>query len=85
MTKTKIALIATTALGLFVAWQFISVFGSEGALMERFPDIDPDLVVKAHRQMYFAALRGESAAIKNAESEEDFDKIFLEIIETLKK
>lgn len=71
--KIKIALALVTAIA--ASGTIISVLGSEAALMDRFPDIDPKIVVKAHRKMFFAALRGEVA---DDPSDEGLDALFLE-------
>lgn len=82
MTKTKIAAISTAAVALFAGWQYFTILSSEVALFERFPDIDPKVVVKASRKMYFDALRGKFANI-DTNDEELMDHVFLNYVKTI--
>lgn len=70
MKKTLILAVVAT---LGVGYCFIQIAGSEGALKERFPDVDPDTVVKLHREIIKEVLLGKHTS---AESDEDYDKIF---------
>lgn len=83
MSKTKITAIATAVVGIVGVAYTISFLGSEAALVERFPDIDSELVVKAHRKMYFAALRGEFS--NTSTDDATMDEIFLATVNELKK
>lgn len=83
MSKTKIAILSATVVTLItLAWQ-LQKLGSEVALMERFPNIDPKIVVKAHRQMIKNTFKG----MYNDRDMTDAvnDEIFLEIVQTLTK
>lgn len=79
MTKTKIALLITA---LITAGYAISFIGSEGALMERFPDIDPDDVKAAHRKMYRAALKGQYNDL-DMDDDAVMDSVFLAVVNNL--
>lgn len=80
MPKIKIAIAATVT--AYAAWQVIKFYGSEGALMERFPDIHPDDVKAAHRKMFRAALKGDFANV-DMDDEELMDHIFLSYVNNL--
>lgn len=71
------ALIAVTGSIAYV----ISFYGSEAALIDRFPDIDYKIVVKVHRQMFRDALRGKMSDVPN--TDEAMDEIFLARVQEL--
>jgi len=81
-TKNKIILstVIVTAAGALAYW--FSILGSEIALFERFPDIDPKIVVKAHRKFIRETLKG-TYKDRVIVTDEDHDKVFLEIVEAL--
>lgn len=72
MSKIKIALIAAVVLVPIGYW--ISFEGSTGALIERFPDVDPDIVRKVHKEMFLEALASGSKG--PALTDEQCDAIF---------
>lgn len=80
MNKTKIAIAALAAsvsvLGV------ISYFGSEHAIMQKFPDIAKSDVRTAHRKMVLAALKGD---FKNVDMNDDnvMSNIFLSFVNNL--
>lgn len=78
----KTAIISVVAL-LAVGYSYFTVLGSEVALFERFPEIDPKIVVKAHRIMLRRAVTGQYN--EHGESDEDHDRIFLDIVNELQK
>lgn len=82
MTKTQILAFAGIAVTVLAVQQYVTILCSEVALFERFPDIDPAVVVKVSRKMYFAALRGEYA---NVDTSDDavMDAIFLSHVKTI--
>lgn len=85
MNKTKIFAIAATAVGVVsVAAYVFSIYGSEVALMERFPDIDPQVVIKAHRKMIRATFAGAYENVDTS-TDEAMDAIFLSIVNDIQK
>ena len=83
MSKTKILITAASAVGVFVAWNFVSFAGSTFALYERFPNIDRKVVAKAHRIMCMNAYRGRYNQVDL--TDEKCDEIFLDIVTDLTK
>ena len=82
--NTKIAIAASCAGTLFAAWQYFDLLCSEVALMERFPDIDSKIVIKASRKMMFASLTGEYDDVDTTD-ESVMDEIFLNTVKTIQK
>jgi hypothetical protein len=63
MTKTNkiltaVAIVATAAVSFGSALVY---YGSENAILERYPHLDPEIARAAHRKMFAASLRGEFA------------------------
>lgn len=69
--RRKMILAAIAAL---LIWKYIQFEGSTGALVERFPDVDPSIVRKVHKEMYKEALAGKYNQMGSAD--EDWDTIF---------
>lgn len=84
MTIKKKILIAITAA---VITRFAALVYWEGhinAIVERFPDIDPTIVRKLHREMFVEALRGK---YKDMDTDDPaiMDEIFLDKVHELNK
>ena len=75
MTK-KILIITAAALGLSGVAYYISILGSEAALMDRFPNHDPKILVKASRQMLLEAWSGKYNDI-DTEDDKVLDNIYI--------
>jgi hypothetical protein len=73
-TKTRIALIAVVVLSSAAVLWHIQFEGSTDALCERFPDIDPSIVRKVHKEMVRETLAGEYNDIEL--NDENCDEIF---------
>ena len=65
--------LAVLLVGLPTLYYCIQYAGSNGALIERFPDHNRKVVTKIHRQILKEVLLGMH---KDAESDEDYDKIY---------
>lgn len=76
MFKLKLIIPALLALG--VGAYYIQILGSENALFERFPDFDPKLVVKVHREFVKDTLAGKHNGTDL--TDEVCDKIFLQML-----
>lgn len=82
----KNALLGGLTAALIAALAFVQFVGSNDALVERFPDVDPDVVYRIHKEMIKDALAGKLADVKNDEA---YDEIFrmklawLQVHETL--
>jgi hypothetical protein len=86
MTKNQIATAAVaTTIGAVFVIGFIQVRGSEAELVKRFPDLDPKLVVKAHRKMLRMAMRQDPAIVAAEMMDDNFDRILRDIVASLKK
>jgi len=84
MNKKTIAIALAAVITAFGAVQYFTMLSSEVALFERFPDIDPKIVVKAHRTI----IRGIWTGKYNSTDMSDdaaCDRLFLEVVETLTK
>jgi Fe-S-cluster formation regulator IscX/YfhJ len=80
MTKYKIILsAAVVVVSAFVA--YASYEGPLQALMERFPDIDPKIVRKVHREMFKEALVGKYSEFQTDDA--TLDRIFLVKVQEL--
>lgn len=75
----KKLVISSSILAGVSLFTYIWVLGSENALVERFPTIDPKIVYKVHRQMIWDGLRGRITA----DTDEELDKIFLARVQQL--
>ena len=72
MSKKLVVLAVVACAVPFIA-TVVSFYGSEGALIERFSDHDPKLVVKANREIFRETLKGQHADA----TEEQLDSILL--------
>jgi hypothetical protein len=88
MTKTKIIL-SVIALAAAVIIPPISLYvtfvGSTEELIKRFPDIDPQIVWDASKEMFFDTLQGKNSHIVDDAdgSTGEYDRIFLEKVHKL--
>ena len=73
MSKAKIGIIAALALGAAAA-VWLQFEGSNGELEKRFPDIDPKIVRKVHKEMIREALAGEYDGVYVTDA--DYDDLF---------
>jgi hypothetical protein len=78
--KIGIALAVTIILAWIAA--AVQVAGSEGAIIDRFPDIDPSNVKKAHKIMLKRTAAGKYLDLEM--TYDVCDKIFLDIVQELK-
>lgn len=76
MPKKTIIVAALAAVGTIAYW--FSFLGSEVALMERHPDIDPKIVVKVHRKLFRDVLFGRMPDHPDDYTDEELDVIFIE-------
>lgn len=74
MTKNQMILSAVIV-SAFALAAYVTREGSLGVLIERFPDVDPKIVKKVHKEMIREALRGKYA--NSVLSDEDYDLIFM--------
>ena len=80
MNKIGIAIAAiVTATAAFYT---VAFYGSEGALIEKYPDIDPVDIKAAHRKMYRAALKGEFQNV-NMDDDDVMHHIFMSYVNNL--
>lgn len=73
MTKAKIGIVVALALGAAAA-VWLQFEGSNGELERRFPEIDPKIVRKVHKEMLREALAGEYNNVYV--TDEDYDELF---------
>lgn len=69
----KLFAIATVALAGFAGLIATRIVFSEVALMELYPDVDPNIVIKAHRNMLKDVLRHE---VTLPETDDEIEKLF---------
>lgn len=60
----KIALIIPALLALGAGAYYIQVLGSENTLIDMYPDYDPNLVIKVHREFVKETLQGKYEGIE---------------------
>jgi hypothetical protein len=83
MTPVKKVLVILLALkGVQFAWA-VYFEGHQRALEERFPNVDPSIARKVHKEMFREGLRGNYADMNGLDEDEYYDKIFLEKVERL--
>jgi len=75
----KLAITAVAAV-VVVGAAAVSVLGSENALFEQYPDIDPKVVVKAHRKMLFRTITGQYGSDL---TDEQCETIFLALVQEI--
>jgi hypothetical protein len=80
--KTKLNIIVGIITFSMAAY-YISMLGSEVALMERFPDIEPQLVIKAHREIMRNTFKGKYNHL-NTEDDAVLDEILLDLVASYK-
>lgn len=78
----KIAIAGIVGL-LAGGYWYYTVLSSEIALFERYPEIDDKIIIKAHRIMVRRALIGTYN--DHPETDEEYEKIFLDIVKELQK
>lgn len=86
MTKIKIILLSSVGLiGTAFAAMWVSFEGSTGALIEQFPDIDPTIVRKVHKEMWLESFKGTYNDIDDDAdgSTGEYNRIFLEKVQKL--
>jgi hypothetical protein len=82
MTRNKKMIISAVLVSATALAALVSYEGSTSALIERFPNVDPKILRKAHKQMIKDAL---AQKLPDATSDEDYDKIFLSLVEKMSK
>lgn len=55
------------------AYAFAQFVGSTDALIKRFPDVDPDVVQRIHKEMVLEALQGAYAGLSD---DAEYDRVF---------
>lgn len=81
MTKTKIIL--SVAVVVVTAFAVVAYEGPLHSLMERFPDVDPKITRKAHREMFKESFQGKYDWIDKTDATDDLDRIFLAKVKIL--
>lgn len=77
MHKHKIiALCGAGIISVVAACWFLQFEGSSGALIERFPDVDPTIVRAVHKEMFREALAGEYSEL-DLDDDSVCDAIFM--------
>lgn len=78
MTKNKMILSASIAAisSVGVIWHV----GTREATLERFPNVDRKIAKKAYTKMILETLAGQHTT---ASTDEDYDKIFMDIVKDL--
>ena len=84
MIKKIIILAVIVTPVAFVGWLFAINITSEVALMDRFPDIPKDVVIRASRAMFWDSLKGKNPDVTYSEENiEEFDALFLSYVDKI--
>jgi hypothetical protein len=86
MNKTKIILSAIALATVVIpSMYYVSFVGSTEELIKRFPDVDPQIVYKAHKKIFWETLQGKYNDIEDDAdgSSGEYDRIFLEKVQKL--
>jgi len=83
MNKKTIVISSIATVTVIVS--VVAVLGSEAALVDRFPDLDPKLVRKAHRKMLRMAMTQDPQIVAQTMMDEDYDRILRNLVAEMQK